>query len=256
MNAESTNSKTNRNLDLAEISIVLIVNNLNPGVINYDFLRYSGIVPGDLQLISQPVQTEYVSQLTFEGNLVIAAQSNRLIFSQPAKRQEQPKIIDIASKCCKSLPLAEYMAISINPSAVLSFEGEETAARKYITETLLKPGPWYEHSQEPIGATINYIFTLAEGQLRLTVSEARVNMPGQETRPAILFGGSIQYELAGEEQSTRLSELQQRIDGWSESIKAYSDIVGSFAQNQKASLANDNGSDQAKPEQPTSKAKQ
>ena len=55
----------NKTVQLQELAIVVAAPNHNPTILTVDFLKYSGIVPTDWELASQPISTNRAAQVSF-----------------------------------------------------------------------------------------------------------------------------------------------------------------------------------------------
>jgi len=83
------------------------------------------------------------SQVAFTNGINIVAQSNAITFIESLSAQplEDTQIPAIIRKYVEALPRTDYQTLSINPRSFVTFEeGDENAARKYITSTLLSKG--------------------------------------------------------------------------------------------------------------------
>jgi hypothetical protein len=65
-------------LQIQELAIAIIAKNINPTVLNTDFLKYTGVIPSDWELERSPVYANGVAQIIFSNGLAIVAQPNRI----------------------------------------------------------------------------------------------------------------------------------------------------------------------------------
>ncbi|NJM24081.1 MAG: hypothetical protein HC907_38700 [Richelia sp. SM1_7_0] len=72
----------NKTVEIQEIAIAITAKDLNPNVVNLDFLKYSNIISSDWQLARPPVQTKNLTQLVFENGIAIVTQPNRIILQK------------------------------------------------------------------------------------------------------------------------------------------------------------------------------
>ncbi|MFN6033580.1 MAG: hypothetical protein ACK48B_05940, partial [Dolichospermum sp.] len=63
-------------LQISEIAISIVAKNLNPAVLNPDFLKYTGIIPADWELANQPVYNNNLVQLVYKNGVGIIVQPN------------------------------------------------------------------------------------------------------------------------------------------------------------------------------------
>ncbi|MEH2133531.1 MAG: hypothetical protein V7K86_23520 [Nostoc sp.] len=199
-----------------EFGIIIAAKNHNPTLLNSDFLKYSGIVPTEWELARQPISTPQVSQIAFTNGVLIVAEPTRVIFIEAIEGKAVAEIIvaDIAKKYVQTLPNVEYEAVGLNPRSYMSFDQQQDAARQYLAEMLLSPGPWQEVGTAPVRATLNLVYTLERCPFYLTVSEAALRNPDETSTPIVLFNGSFSYQVIGETVPERLKNLHQLIDNW------------------------------------------
>lgn len=212
-----------------EFGIIIAAKNHNPTLLNPDFLKYSGIVPTEWELARQPISTQNVSQVAFTNGVLIVAEPTRVIFIEAIEGKAVAEIIvaDIAKKYVQALPNVEYEAVGLNPRSYMSFDQQQDAARQYLAEMLLSPGPWQEVGTAPVRATLNLVYTLERCPFYLTVSEAALRNPDETSTPIVLFNGSFSYQVIGETVPERLKKLHQLIDNWQADLLTYQDIINS-----------------------------
>jgi hypothetical protein len=212
-----------------EFGIIIAAKNHNPTLLNPDFLKYSGIVPTEWELARQPISTQNGSQVAFTNGVLIVAEPTRVIFIEAIEAKAAAEIIiaDIAKKYVQTLPNVEYEAVGLNPRSYMNFDQQQDAARQYLAETLLSPGPWQEVGTAPVRATLNLVYTLERCPFYLTVSEAALRNPDETSTPIVLFNGSFSYQVIGETVPERLKNLHQLIDNWQADLLTYQDIINS-----------------------------
>ncbi len=223
-------------INVQELAIAVAVQRNNPTILTPDFLKYSGIVPSDWELAKQPIVSNAGSQIVFQNRISIAAQVNRVVFSEPiaAKDAKEVSIADIARKYIEKLPEANYQGIGINVAGFVLFNPEGKTARNYIFETLLNSGPWQEVGNAPAQASMRFIYSLDGGPLTLEINEARIQLPDQKMIPAVLFAGSFSHNLPQNIQGNKLTSLFQMIANWQTDLEAYKEIVNTkFLSNQE-----------------------
>lgn len=214
-------------ISVQELVIVIAAKNNNPTILTADFLKYSGIIPGDWELARQPVFTNSASQVVFTNGVSIVAETNRIIFIEQVadKSADSITIPQIARKYVETLPNAEYQAVGLNPRGYASFEQSEDAARNYVSQTLLAPGAWQEIGTTPVRATVNYIYTLERGQFNLSVNEAAMRQADESITPIVLFSGNFSYEIASNSKEEQLKNLYKALSNWQADLDTYADIV-------------------------------
>lgn len=230
--SEAQQYRMNKTLDVQELSIVIAARNYNPTILTPDFLKYSGIVPADWELVRTPNRTNGVFQVVFQNGISIVAQPDRIIFSEQigAKDLQEVKVSGVTRKYIEILPNADYQAVGINLRNFVSFKDreEEDAAQNYVIKTLLSPGPWLEFGNTPVQAAIQFVYTLERGQCYLSVNSATLQLPEQETIPVVAFSANFNYNITENSQSERLQELSRFIDNWQFDLVTFREIVKRF----------------------------
>ncbi|AUB35547.1 hypothetical protein COO91_01431 [Nostoc flagelliforme CCNUN1] len=210
-----------------EIGIIIAAKNHNPTILNIDFLKYSGIVPTDLELVRQPILTQSVSQIAFTNGIAIISEPTRVIFIEVVENKlvEEIQVANLAKKYVQTLPNVEYEGVGINPRGYISFDQERDAAHQYLNEVLLSGGAWQEVGTAPVRATLNLTYTLERCPFYLTVSEAALRNPDETSTPIVLFNGSFSYEVKSETPASQVTNLHQAIDNWQTDLSNYQEII-------------------------------
>lgn len=212
-------------LNLQEVALALAAKNLNPTVLNPDFLKYTDIIPVDWELARPPVYTNQLSQLLFSNGVGIVAQPNQIVCAETigSKELKDVQVIDVACRCIETLSKVEYQAVGINPTGFVTYSSEE-AAHQYLCKTLLSPGPWQEFGEAKLKAGMQLSYTLKRGQLNLGINQAVLKAPEQSI-PAVLFSGNFNYPVSGSSQSEMLEDLKQLIQSWQDNIAIYRQLI-------------------------------
>jgi hypothetical protein len=219
-----TNNKT---LDIQELGIVLSAKNLNPQMINPDFLKISGVLPNDWELDKNPVVNNRVVQLSFKNGVSIVAQFGSVTFSQSVNNKNDREILvaEIASKYLEKLPNAEYQGVSISPKNVIAFGNEADAGKKYIVEQLLAPGAWHNIGQGIIQANLNLAYQMPKCQFNLSINQVNLQQPDKPTLPGLLFAGSFNYPVIDVTGDQLIAEMKRAIANWSDDLKTFQEVI-------------------------------
>ncbi|MDJ0620793.1 MAG: hypothetical protein QNJ63_29330 [Calothrix sp. MO_192.B10] len=215
----------NKKLEIQELAIAIAAKNLNPTVLNPDFLKYSGIVPQDWEFARQPVYTNGLVQILFNNGLGIVAQSNRITIAEVlgTKNYESVQVAEIACQLVEKLSQIEYANVGVNPRGFVTFDSEEKS-HQYLCNNLLSAGAWQEFGEGKMNAGLQLSYPLKRGQLNLGINQANIKFPEQVV-PAILFSGSFNYSLIGETPGERVQNLQQLVQNWQESVNTFEKLV-------------------------------
>ncbi|MGK7872625.1 MAG: hypothetical protein AB4426_04730 [Xenococcaceae cyanobacterium] len=224
--------------EIEEIAIAISAKELNPTILTHDFLKFSGIVPKDWELGKQPVLSARLAQLSFQNGVNIVAQPRTISFIETisTKDVEKLKAPEVARKYIEKLPHAEYEGLNISPKSLVPFPQHQDAARRYVTETLLAPGPWQEFGKAPVQAGINLLYQLDRCQLSLSINEANLRQEGKPTIPALLFSSNFNYNFNQYSAHERPRQLGERIDNWKTDLEMFREIIQQWFLKQQESV--------------------
>ncbi|WP_017655603.1 hypothetical protein [Fortiea contorta] len=215
------------NIGFEELAIALFANQFNPTILSLDFLKISGIIPGDWQLQSQPNITPNFAQIVFQNGVNLNFQNRTVSFLQIIDKKDANslKIPELAQTFIERLPYSDYQGISIKPKILVGLSANQGLARKYIVEKLISPGPWCDIGVRPAQAAINFSYQLEQAQLLLNITEAQIQQAENQPIPAVLFSGSFNYEVSSYNESDRFPEILKRLQNWSTDLELFRDIV-------------------------------
>jgi hypothetical protein len=213
------------NLQLSEIAISIIAKNLNPAVLNPDFLKYTGIIPTEWELATQPVYNNNLLQLVYKNGVGIIVQPNQLNVLEMigVKPPTEIQFATVALQLIDKLSQIEYQVVGINPKAFVSFPTDEEAYQ-YICRQLLAPGAWQEFGESKVNASLELSYLLKQGALNLAINQVNVQL-GERTTPAILFSGNMNYPLAGNTLPEKIQDLKRIISNWPNDVKTFQELL-------------------------------
>lgn len=213
---------------IQQLGMSLAAKNLNPTVLNPDFIKYSGIIPRDWEIKQNSVFNSGMVQINFQNGVSIVAQPENISFVETIATKtdlEQPKLVNLVNQFVQRLPQAEYLAVSTSPKAVVPVDDQELA-KKYITQILLANGSWQNFGQGLVQAGINLLYQLERCQLALSINEARLKQPNKpESIAALLFSGNFNYPLPSELFDVRLTQIADAINYWQQDIEIFQQLV-------------------------------
>jgi hypothetical protein len=215
-------------LSIYELSVVLLARNQNPTLLNWDFLRYSGIVPQDWELAATPIYTQEGTQLIFNNGLRIVSDSSRTVFLENVigKPINDMLAAKIAQLYTQVLPYAEYEGMGINITGVVTFQEQPQIAHNYLAKNLLAYGNWLEFGTQPAKVDLNISYTLEQGNLNLQINQIDIPQENQEDKiPAIRFFGNFDYALQEVQQTDRLGILQTILYQWRSHIESFTSLI-------------------------------
>lgn len=213
------------NLQLSEIAIAIVAKDLNPGVLNPDFLKYTGIIPNEWELASQPIYNSNLVQLVYKNGVGIVVQPNRLNVLEMigGKPPTEIQFATVALQLIDKLSQIEYQAVGINPKAFVSFATQEEAYQ-YICGKLLAPGSWQEFGESKVNAALQLSYPLKQGALNLAINQVNVQF-GEQTTPAILFSGNLNYPITGNTLPEKIQDLKQIVSNWPNDVKTFQQLL-------------------------------
>lgn len=217
----------NQTIQIQELAIAITAKNLNPNIVNLDFLKYSNIISSDWELARQPVYTKTLTQLVFQNGIAIVAQPNRIVFAEAidaTKDIQELQVSQLASKYVEKLPNIEYQAVGINPKGFANFT-DSNAASQYMLNNLLASGEWRQFGKAPIKAAIQLAYTLEDSQLNLTINEGLLRVSEENSIPVVLFAGNFNYNIPSDKPEERLQNLHQILHNCQSNLDSYKELV-------------------------------
>ncbi|MHC5675064.1 hypothetical protein [Nostoc sp.] len=211
-----------------ELSIVLLIHNQNPTLLNLDFLKYSGIVPQDWELANDPVLTANLSQVMFQNGLRIIADTNRTIFTEiiVGKSLSDIVVAQVAKLYVQILSHAEYKALGINPEGFATFPDHPEIAQNYISKSLLSSQRWLEFGNTVPRVDLNISYTLDEGTLNLKVGQGFLRQDnGEAMTPVVTCSGNFEYVLQQISPSEKSAILCNYLDRWQLNVESFTHLI-------------------------------
>lgn len=219
----------NKSVVVQNLGIAIASKNQNPSILTYDFLKYSDIIPSDWQIAREPIVGNQGSQVVFQNGITLTAQPEILSFVEiiGTKTINEIQAANIAHNYVKALPSLDYQAVGIDIRGYITTPqlGEQEISAQSYVRTLLAPAPWQEIGNEPVKASIQLVFNLAQGKFSLGINEGLLYLSEQETIPIVLFNGNFSDQISGNKKEERLESLHQLIDNWQADIATYQDII-------------------------------
>ncbi|MEO1432058.1 MAG: hypothetical protein AAFV71_23950 [Cyanobacteria bacterium J06633_8] len=216
----------NKTIQTQELAIAITAKNLNPTVVNFDFLQYSNIISSEWELARKPVYTKNLTQLVFKNGIAIIVQPQRVVFAEATdgKDIQELQISQLASRYIDKLPNIEYQAVGINPKGFVTFT-ESNDVTNYLSNNLLASGEWREFGSTPVKAAIQLAYTLERSMFNLTINEGLLQVSEEKSVPAVLFSGNFNYSINGDEVKVRLQDLNQIIHNWKNDLETYKELI-------------------------------
>jgi hypothetical protein len=215
-------------LVLQEVSICIVIKNYNPATLTFGFLQYSNIVPKNWKPAKSPICTPRQSQLAFQNGITIAAQRDRVTFTESflTKSIDASLLAELVQRYIKTLPHAEYHSVSISPKGFLMFEESSQTPQQYITDTMMLPAFRYA-STEAVKTSVQLSYRLGQRQFNLSIHEAILGQDTAEELPTVMFAGSFHYPAFAPNETEHLATLSEVISHWKADLRTYVETVKS-----------------------------
>ncbi|HEY9799584.1 MAG TPA: hypothetical protein V6D25_04440 [Leptolyngbyaceae cyanobacterium] len=213
---------------LHELSIVLLIRNHNHTLLNWDFLKCTGIVPQDWQLASEPISTQNFSQIAFQNGLRIVADNSKIIFTETIGEKSLVDIVvaQIAKFYTQILPYAEYQALGLNPEAFVTFPEHPEIAQNYLSKTLFFSQPWLEFGNTTPRVDLNISYTLDQGTLNLKVAQQFIKQEDGETMtPIVVYSGNFEYMFEQFLPAERSAILWNYLEQWQLNVETFNHLI-------------------------------
>lgn len=213
--------------EIEELTISLVIKNLNPTLSSYDFINMSGIVPSDWELAKQPVTNQRGSQISFKNGVNIIAQANTVSFVEGlgTKALQDLQFANVAKKYVDKMSNAEYQGLSISPKIIVPFSQDEEGGKNFINDTLLSKGLWNSFNNVIPQASLNLFYDLGHRQLALNINPAKLQQSEDISISAVLFAGNFNYNLSNLVGENRLKTLIEIISNWDKDLETFRELI-------------------------------
>ncbi len=214
-------------VEMQEVAFILVADDLNPGMLNLDFLKLSGIVPTDWEVTQAPSVGPGLAQFNFTNGVNLVAQPRSATFLE-ALADKSPQDLQaprLARRYLDKLPHGNYRGLTITPRLLLGFPAHEDAARRFITERLLAPGPWQDIGRAPLRASLTLNYQLPHCAFSVAINEVRLQQTADQSIAALLFAGSFNYGLEAGEPAAKLQALHQWLANWHGDLETFQTLI-------------------------------
>lgn len=214
-------------IDIVEISVVLVATSNNPSILNPDFLRYNNIVDESWKVQEPHFSSPAYSQVTFGSGLTVKADPERVIFEQRADKLATEDIVSpkIAFRYVKNVPHVPYRAIGINPKAFVLSKGN--SAHK-VEDALMDKGAWMSFKDLTPQVQLKFLYRYSERTITFDVAEASKEGTIGGNSHGFVYLGNFHRDIRDTKQKERLRKLSQIIESWKEDLSDFRLLVGNF----------------------------
>lgn len=217
------------NVVLLEHSVVLIAENVDPSIINPDFLGKHSDEYSDLKTEQPPVSTPVFSQVNFEGGLAVTALPDRISFARQLKDIEDSKKINNGMISVKSL-LAKlsgvrYKSIGVNMKC---FKKLERGRAENVRDVYFEDASWMVHRDcyPSISLKATYIFN--DRQITLEVNNAKAGADERSELYGLLYNANIHRNIEETDHSACVLFVADVLANWKNDKDEFDSLVAQF----------------------------
>ena len=221
---------SNPSFILQETGIVLGIPQQDPTFFNLDFLTYTGIIPGDWDISTQPQRSPQVSRISFQNDVSLIAEPQQTLFVEALgeKGMEDIQVPQVAMRFVDIMKNINFTRLNINFRGYVAFPNDPKAAHNYFFKAFLAPGAWHAVGTAPVRGGLNLVYTFDKKKLDLTAQEAAIRRLDDSSIAALVFTGSFESDFVSVAPQDRLETVRQGINGWNADLKQFIDVVSRF----------------------------
>lgn len=156
-------------------SIVGLVDNHNPSILNPDFLERHGIVPKEWGWeLGNTITTPSVAVVEYKSGVTIYAEPNKLqITDLSSVNPNESKIQKITEKYLQIMPTVRYTSVGINFLSVIDMEDVEKGV-SYLKGRFLKKDAWESEKYPLEGTGFQFSYIIDGTKLLFDVKAGKV----------------------------------------------------------------------------------
>lgn len=203
-------------IELVGFSVVVVAQSNNPTILNPDFLKHNGIVGSGRELNSgrPPITTLVLSEVSFDEDLTVRADPERITFAQAASRlaHEDIDCPAIAKGYLRTIPHVPYTALGLNPRAVIL---NPPFAR--LSKVMRAEGNWMTFAEIAPRFELRAAYGMPDRRLTLTLQEAQDDV--------LLCEANIHRDVAETNQQMRVNSILSMLDCWKDDLDQFYAVV-------------------------------
>lgn len=209
-------------VELVEFSIVLVLNQNDPSILNPDFLKQRKIVDAQFQVREQPISTPVFSQVLFDGGVGVKADPERVIFEQKGTSLNATDILcpAMAKRFVTLFPNNIYKAIGVNPKGFLSFP-RSASRRKIVSRLLNDTGKRLSFKDTIPEIQLKAVYHFEAKKIVLDVVGAKRNEGNIATIPGILFQANVHRDLSVSPANAREERIISVLSSWERDLSDF-----------------------------------
>lgn len=167
-------------LELINVTVVVVAQDHNPSILHPSFLTASGIVSGELELSGDPVSTPAFSRVVYENGITFQAEPSRIqvLDGRPPQDLTKYSVPKYAAKYIESLPHVPYRAVGINFTSICA----DPKPNETITRRFLREGPWNDPDQPAKDLGLRLVYDAPPGVVRFSIDAGAVRRGEDDQR--------------------------------------------------------------------------
>ena len=229
MTAPETPSSSGPSVHLAQFSVVLVVNQIDPSIFNPDFLRHNQIVDPSSQVSESSTTTPQFAHSVFKDAVTVRVDPRRVIFEQagdplPLGQIRPPSM---AMRFATLFPNVVYKAVGINPTGVPFLDGA-VDENVDIRATLREQGQWLSFNNKKPKLNLQTRYHLPDRTVALDIREVDTSEPDANPATIVAFIANIHRDLQATDQVERNQRLLSVLAKWEEDLKDFEALVANF----------------------------
>lgn len=174
-------------IELTHFSVVVLAQTHNPTILNPDFLRNTGIVPGEYK-IKNFICTPPIAQVIYEEGISVIAEFEKIQFVDELLERlpHESPIPQIAVNYIGTLPYVKYTAAGINFAGHRRFSDHE-AVRAFIRKRFVKEGPWTNSQNEAIDIGLNFVYSSGTVKRTININPGEYKKTEEDSGPIVVL---------------------------------------------------------------------
>lgn len=215
-------------IELVQLSIVVVANEHNPSLINPDFLEREGIIDAKWgwKRSGDAITTPPFATLSYDSGVTITVETNKLqVVDQGCETPAQSHLADIVNRYIDVLPHVPYIAVGINFNGAVKLPSPGS----YIKKHFFKEGKW-DSDETPLDTVgLKFVYSHDGDRVILTIDQA--HKVGDKNDEAILANANFHRECdKGMPVKDQIHSFVNKIEAdWKYYIALVSDVLNEGA---------------------------
>ncbi|HEY9809689.1 MAG TPA: hypothetical protein V6D13_10135 [Halomicronema sp.] len=216
-------------LEIRDFSIVVLVDNHTPSILNPDFLKYNHIVPMDWELGRPPICSPAGAQVIFNNGINILAQPDKITFWEYLQADNfSPQIAEVSAKYIDKVRYVNYRAVGLNFNAHIVADQDDGGTQDFIVENLIANGPWKNFKGFSPDVGVNFTYTMDNQTVTITLNYGFLEedqSPDKQPVPILNFSANFHRNISENSPAKNLSKIQEIIRSWETDLNTFKSLV-------------------------------